>query len=208
MHWLAQNISRRVVGLDYGAEGCARAEAFTRRLGLCNCHVVRGDAHIMGLASDAFDTAILVDSMEHFASPEKVIESLHRVLRPGGRACIRFNPYYFRHGHHLTSYIRIHWAHLFFSLDTLLAVAQRVREELSREIPQEHLSSVPTREEYAARLNGITYSRFAKMVQAPGWRVVFWRITHACGPLGFLCKRIPRVREPFIKRISCVLEKI
>lgn len=209
VQWLARNAAQQAVGLSRGAEEVADSRAFTRSLGIANCHTVQSDAHAMGLAGGVFDAAVLVDAMEHFANPERVLAEVRRALRPGGRACIRFNPWHFRSGHHLTRHIRIPWVHLVFGTDTLLAVARRVHEDLERELPAERLKlvGVPTREEYDVLLNRITFGRFLRAIRAGGWRVAHLATTHACGPLGALAKRIPGLREPFLKRILCVLEK-
>ncbi len=209
VQWLAEHGTAVAVGLSYGEEETRICAAFTRERGLRYCHTIRGDAHALGLRSETFDTVITVDTMEHYHTPETMLDEAHRVLRPGGRLCLRFNPFYSRRGHHLRAYIRLPWAHVVFSTDTLLDVCQRTRARMADGLPAAEADElrVPTRAAYHAELNRITVQRFQQALRRRPWRVVLLDLQHHAGPLGALMKRLPVLREPFVKRILCVLEK-
>jgi SAM-dependent methyltransferase len=51
-------------------------------------HAVRSDLNALGLASGAFDVAVLRSVTEHLAAPAGAFAEIARVLRPGGSALI------------------------------------------------------------------------------------------------------------------------
>ncbi|EEB74977.1 class I SAM-dependent methyltransferase [Thermococcus sp. AM4] len=70
-----------VIGLD-ASEGMLR---IARSKGL-NC--IRGDAYSLPFPDESFDLVLSVTMFEFIHEPEKVLEEIYRVLRPGGEALI------------------------------------------------------------------------------------------------------------------------
>jgi len=76
----------RVVGVEYSLDQLARISV--RR---DNLEFVRGDAHALPFADDTFDVVYCRYLLEHVADAARVVREMHRVLKPGGRACVQEN---------------------------------------------------------------------------------------------------------------------
>lgn len=50
---------------------------------------VFGDAHALPIAASAFDSALLLDVMEHLENPAKCLAEIGRILRPGGKLLLK-----------------------------------------------------------------------------------------------------------------------
>ena len=92
--------------------------------------IVHGDATQMPLPCAAFDTIISVHALEHIVGPDLALAECARVLRPGGRAYLRFPPYWSAWGPHLERWIHFPWPHLLFSEPTLIAATNRIEARL------------------------------------------------------------------------------
>jgi len=74
--------------LDLGAQTGPYAGYFPRRVALDlrptpGVHVV-GDAAALGFAEATFDVVLCTEMLEHVPDPQRVIDEMRRVLRPGG----------------------------------------------------------------------------------------------------------------------------
>jgi len=74
--------------LDVGAQNGPYAALFPNRIGLdiqrgAGVAVV-GDAQALGIADATFDTVLCTEVLEHLAEPQKAVDEMYRVLRPGG----------------------------------------------------------------------------------------------------------------------------
>lgn len=76
---------RSVVGLDLSWPMLRRGVATSRREGIENIAFARGDAQRLPLLDGSLDVASCCAAMHLFPDPGRVLEELHRVLRPGGR---------------------------------------------------------------------------------------------------------------------------
>ena len=74
---VATDISQRMVD-------AVREEA--ERQGVTNMSYERVDAEELGFADGSFDAVLCVLGLMYPANPQRAIEQMHRVLRPGGRA--------------------------------------------------------------------------------------------------------------------------
>ncbi len=70
-----------VVGVDFSSGMVHRAR---RNFPFPNCQVIDADASSLPFKSESFDLAISFASFAHFAEPEKVLDEVSRVLKPGG----------------------------------------------------------------------------------------------------------------------------
>ncbi len=73
-----------VVGLDSGRGMLRLAREKARSRGADNYLLVRAQAEALPFGGRTFDSACMMMSFHHFASPAQATGELHRVLRPGG----------------------------------------------------------------------------------------------------------------------------
>jgi SAM-dependent methyltransferase len=73
----------RFTGIDFSAGGVAAASAETRRLGIGNASFVARDVAELDI-TDAYDVITAFDAIHDQAQPARVLENIHRALRPGG----------------------------------------------------------------------------------------------------------------------------
>ena len=101
--------------------------------------------------------------MEHFGDPEKALDEMSRVVKPGGLIAVFFTPWGSPLGSHLYDYIRTPWCHILFPewlIEELLSVVLSKRGETRAEEEASRLMG-----EYRSELNRITISRYRRMVR-------------------------------------------
>lgn len=74
--------------LDIGAQNGPYARWFPNRVGVdirrgAAVHVL-SDVHTLALADASFDVVLCTEVLEHLPEPQKAIDEMHRVLKPGG----------------------------------------------------------------------------------------------------------------------------
>ena len=112
--------AKKVVGIDIGSSFIDQAKSYAKKMNNENCEFLVGDAHSLPFENDSFDLIFTFDSFEHVSNPELMLKEAYRVLKPGGKLFMSFTVWRQKDGHHLTDAIRIPWAHLFFSEETLM----------------------------------------------------------------------------------------
>jgi SAM-dependent methyltransferase len=73
----------RFTGVDFSEEGLTTGRAEAQRLGLANATFVARDVAELDVA-DAYDVITAFDAIHDQAQPARVLENIHRALRPGG----------------------------------------------------------------------------------------------------------------------------
>lgn len=68
-----------------GVDADARAVSLAKKKGL---NVYQGMLENLDLAQDSYDLAILIQTIEHIASPPELLADVRKLLRPGGRVVI------------------------------------------------------------------------------------------------------------------------
>jgi len=75
--------------LDLGAQNGPYASHFPRRVALdlqaASGLDARGDAHALPFVDGAFDVVLCTEVLEHLVEPQRAIDEMHRVLKPGGQ---------------------------------------------------------------------------------------------------------------------------
>ncbi|MBV8759482.1 MAG: class I SAM-dependent methyltransferase [Deltaproteobacteria bacterium] len=122
---------------------------------------VRFVQHSSALTDSSFDLAISHDTFEHVSDPAGVLRELHRLLRPGGRAYLKFGPLWRAPlGLHMFGTIaqrRLPWLHLIF------------RERTVMRLWSEMAGVSPPLTQYSERpggMNKMTVARFHALVAA------------------------------------------
>jgi ubiquinone/menaquinone biosynthesis C-methylase UbiE len=80
--------SGRVVGTDLSQEMVNHAGEDARTRGLDHVTFERMDAEDLRLEQDSFDAALCSLGLMYVPEPQKAVDELYRVLRPGGRAVV------------------------------------------------------------------------------------------------------------------------
>lgn len=75
--------SSRFAGIDFSDEGLGTARAEAQRLGLANATFLACDVAELDV-TDAYDVITVFDAIHDQAHPARVLENIHRALRPGG----------------------------------------------------------------------------------------------------------------------------
>lgn len=100
----------RAYGLDISTAGI---DARASRAGV---RFLQADAGAIALADSSIDLVYSFASFEHFPQPDRCLEEIERVLRPGGCAFINFGPLYFSpYGRHAYREIPVPFCHLLFA---------------------------------------------------------------------------------------------
>ena len=77
-----------VVGIDASPTMLARGVEDTRKAGIENLALIRGDATALPFADSSFDCACCFAALHLFADPFDALDEMRRVLAPGGRIAI------------------------------------------------------------------------------------------------------------------------
>jgi SAM-dependent methyltransferase len=147
---LAERGARRVVGLETWPRWFASATERVAAAGM-NDRCVIAERWTEG--GRGADVIISIDSFEHYEDPAAILETMHRILKPGGSVLVAFGPpWYHPYGGHLFSVFP--WAHLVFSEHALVTW----RTGLPGKEPKTSLLD--------AGINRMTVARFERLVAA------------------------------------------
>ena len=142
---LARRGAARVIGLDLNANYLKIGRRCVAAAGLS------GVIELAERTSQQADVIVCLDSFEHFAEPDAILETMYGLLQPEGEVLISFGPtWYHPLGGHLFSVFP--WAHLIFSEAALM----RWRQDRRRQ------PGIDSFEQ--AGLNQMTIRRFERMI--------------------------------------------
>jgi len=207
---LADLGARSVIGIDLSKRDI---EAARKNIGGRTSVAFRvGGTKTISLPDRSIDVIACFDVMEHIMEYDAIMREWRRVLRPGGRVLIDWQPYYHPYGHHARAYMPIPWAHVFLSPLQQNEVCARVvdlpefkapwwdhngqgqRINRFREAIENGRGNDP------GFLNELTMRRFEKVCREVGFEIERRKLFPFSGPsyvkaLGTLLTTIPFVRE-------------
>ena len=200
--------AKSVTGIDVVERYEQEAYDLQEKLGLSGFTFKLEDAAKMSFEDNSFDTIIMNDAMEHVAEPEKVLNEVYRVLKPGGKLYVNFPPYNHTFGAHLSDVIGIPWVHLFYNDKTLISAYKQLVKGLPDE--QDRLSFRISKnengEEYFSYINKMTVPRFKKCVSGTHFKCDYY----AEIPLRNFLKPLSKIKltkDCFTKMVVAVLTK-
>ncbi len=177
------------------------------------------------LPDQSVDVIACFDVMEHIIEYRSIIGEWQRILRPGGRVLISWQPWFHPYGHHARGYIPVPWAHVFLDHRERTEICARIvelpefkapwwdRDENGNRINrfrkalQDDL--LVTKSSY---LNELTMARFEHICKAASFSIER-RIFHPFrGPVltvwvTYLLSQLPGIREFFTAKVTYVLRK-
>jgi SAM-dependent methyltransferase len=169
------------------------------------------------------DVIYSTDTFEHLSQPGPMLAECHRVLRPGGRFLIHFHPWLGPYGSHLDDVVTFPWAHVVFSMDTLLDVAAYLYESdqydpacywFDWETGQRRANPFADHARWREFLNRLTLRRFRRLLRESPFGVLHFE------PMGFGgtryrlagalrgLARVPVLQEFASNGVFCVLRKM
>lgn len=183
-----------VCGIDTNPGALETARALASSHGLKDsqisfCTRAADDMH------SRFDIVISQNSMEHFPDPEAVIAEMKALIHRQGKILVSFGPPWFApYGSHMHFFCRIPWVNIVFSERSVMAVRGLYRNDGAKRY-----------EEVESGLNRMTVAKFERITAQSGL-VASYRRYRCVRSLDWLAK-IPGLRELFINRVVCVLER-
>jgi SAM-dependent methyltransferase len=81
---------RWMVGVDIQEKRLRGSRATCRAAQVTNFQPLRADAEMLPLRDACFDAVLAIDVIEHLRHPERMLDDVARVLRPGGRMLVTF----------------------------------------------------------------------------------------------------------------------
>jgi SAM-dependent methyltransferase len=138
--------AKRVIGLDISEKWLQVAREQAEKAG------VAGKCEFVAAVTNPVEVIVSLDSFEHFAEPEGVLQTMYSLLAPGGCALISFGPtWYHPLGGHLFSVFP--WAHVALKEEALIRWRGQFKSDGARKFA-----------EVEGGLNQMTIGRFEKIL--------------------------------------------
>ncbi len=176
--------ARSVVGIDVNTKHLQVARSFAQSLAdklgrQLPVSFMEMDALKLTFPDAQFDLVLGDNAFEHFQDPRGVMQEAHRVLRPdGGLLVPAFSSIYSKYGLHLKHGLKVPWANLVFSEQTIIRAMLRLAKDDPRLFElYPGLSHNPQHVRDLRRckdLNDITYKKFRIMAREVGFKVEFF----------------------------------
>ena len=162
---LAASGARKVTGIDILEHNIVEARKLADSLLPAEQRptFVHADIHDWR-PSEKFDVVIALGALEHIHNQAKFLESLPKILRPGGRCFVSIEPFHSPFGDHMMHFFRlpIPWMGLIFNEKAVL----RLRREVFR--PDD---PADTYEDIDGGLNLVRYGTYLANIEKAGLRV-------------------------------------
>ena len=198
-----------------GAKSCIGVDLDQRSIDIANDRA-RGKAisfkHAssttrIDLADHSIDVIVCFDVMEHIMEYKSIMGEWHRVLRPGGKVLIHWQPWFHPYGHHGQDYLPIPWVHVFLN--------SRQRSEVSARIVDLPEFDAPSwdYDENNNRINRFREAIKQNRADREGFlnKLTMWKFEHLCEKVGLNIERqaLKSFQGPFIvRKISLAMTKV
>lgn len=218
--FLALNMAKSVKAIDLNTTNLNTANKFKEmieeKVGVTNglpLEFLEMNAYEMTFEPESFDLVIADNVFEHFMEPKKVMEQVHRILRPGGILFVpAFPSIYSKHGLHLKHGLKIPWANVFFSEKTICNVMVKLAQEnkdLLKIYPGIADKPKKVKDLRAYKdLNGITIKKFKNIATESGYKIKWFNVSvpgkHIFQMLFRYVHRIPVLRDSRIADILSI----
>jgi ubiquinone/menaquinone biosynthesis C-methylase UbiE len=210
--FMCVNGARSVVGIDLNTFHLDIANEFKsrteQRLGNIKLPLKfeEMNAYNMTFEPESFDLVFADNVFEHFMEPEKVLEQSYNVLRKGGRLVVpTFSSIWSKYALHLKHGLKMPWANLFFSEQTICNVMVKLavdRPELKDAYPGVTESPKKVRDLRKYKdLNDITYSKFKAMAINTGFEIESFAINGEPRLLNSFFRKLPLINKTILTDI-------
>ncbi len=210
--FMAINGARNVVGIDLNTFHLDIANEFKsqteQRLGNTKLPLrfEEMNAYNMTFEPESFDLVFADNVFEHFMEPEKVMQQSYKILRKGGWLVVpTFSSIWSKYALHLKHGLKMPWANLFFSEQTICNVMVRLandNHELKEIYPG--VNDLPKKVRDLRRykdLNDITYNKFKQMAQNTGFEIEHFTTKAEPRLVGSLLRKIPFMNSTILPDI-------
>ncbi len=222
VYWVERYSFKEARGIDIHPIYAETGNLFAKSKNI-NATFDTGFAERLPYPSNHFDYIVSYDVLEHVKNIEMVMSECFRVLKPGGKFCAVFPPFYQPFESHLTLVTKVPALHWFFSGKTLTAAWHEILQERGKGRFY-YVKHDPHLEEWEKLpfINGITVAGFRQIIKMnKGWRLLYWGKDpilsigrRANLPIFFILRymfilpaRLPVFEEFFLGRVCCMLEK-
>jgi SAM-dependent methyltransferase len=189
---LARTYQCRVVGIDNYPPTLAQAVKSAREQQM-DGQVAFCDSAAPDMFG-TFDVVISQNSMEHYPQPDAALETMRRLVHPGGQIMLTFGPPWFAPwGAHMLYFCRVPWVHLLFREQTVLSVRASYRP-----------ARLHSYEECG--LNRMSLRRFETLLSEAGLVIGYIKYHGVRGQ--DWVKDIPLVRELLVNQVTCLLTRL
>lgn len=177
------------------------------------------------LPDGSVDVVACFDVMEHIIEYHSIISEWRRILRPGGRVLISWQPWFHPYGHHARGYLPIPWVHVFLNHRQRTELCARIvdlpefkapwwdRDENGNRINRfrEALNNKQLSEK-SNFLNELTMAEFERICRASRLDVEERIFQPFSGPsvtrwVSHLLSQLPGIREFFTSKVIYILQR-
>jgi ubiquinone/menaquinone biosynthesis C-methylase UbiE len=207
--FMAMNGAKKVVGIDLNTFHLEIAKTIKKRvendMGIKNLPIefMEMNAYEMTFEENSFDIVYADFAFEHFMEPEKVMQESYRLLKKGGKLVVPgFLSIWSKYALHLKHGLKMPWANLFFSEQTICNVMVRLAEE------QPYLKNIypgvlnqPKKVRDLRKygdLNEITYYSFKQMAIRTGFDIESFHVVSTSKYIGAILRRIPLLKNSIL----------
>jgi len=185
----------RVVGIDTNPATLAKAANAARERHLDTERVSFCDFTAPELFG-AFDVVISQNAMEHYPQPAAALETMRRLLRPGGQIMLTFGPPWFAPwGSHMQFFCRVPWVNVLFRERTVMRVRASYRSDGARRY-----------EDVESGLNKMSLRKLEELLSASTMGVEYIRY-HGVKRQDWVSE-VPLLRELFVNQVTCLLTRV
>ena len=213
--------ARSCTGVDLGQKGIDAATSKVRDEPVS--FICASNDKQVDMGDESVDVIVCFDVMEHIMEYESIMNEWHRLLRPGGRVLIHWQPYFHPYGHHGQDYLPLPWIHVIMNARKRTELCARIVDLPEFNAPLWDYDEdnnrinrfrvvLESKEKRRGFLNKLTMWKFERLCKKIGLSIEQRALSNFRGPLfvravSSLLTKIPRIREYFTANAVYVLSK-